>query len=56
MSKPRDTSTDTSTLTTDTSTSTEQVVPTTETQPISDSFTRTAVTDSSVSDPVIINR
>jgi|GEM_PF-5379408 len=56
MSKPTGTSTDTSTLTTDTSTSTEQVVQPTETQPISDSFTRTAVTDSTVNNPVIINR
>lgn len=56
MSKPRDTSTDTSTQTTDSSTLTEQVVQPIDSQPVSDSFTGTAIGDSSISEPVIINR
>ncbi len=56
MSKPRDTSTDTSAQTTDTSMPTEQVVQPTEPQPVSDSFTGTAIGENSISQPVIINR
>ena len=56
MSNSRVPSTDTSTLTTDSSTSTEQIVQPSDPPPVSDSFTGTVIGDSSISEPVIINR
>lgn len=56
MSKPRDTSTDTSSATADSTIPADGLVQPTQPQPVSDSFGNVPTGDDMLKDPIIINR